>query len=82
MHSRHLLNGALSFAISVTVVLTLGDGGTEGIVGRPASNAADAVWDRTDLALTAGLAAFLSGVCTSYFGDNWSRLGRVTGTTD
>ena len=56
-------NGVLSFAISVTVVLTLG-------------GQSDGPWDRTELALTAGIAALVSGVCTSYFGGNLRRLAR------
>jgi len=54
-------NGALSFAISVTVVLTLSDD-------------ADGPWERTDLVAAAGLSAFLSGVCASYFGGDMSQL--------
>ncbi|MDS0281023.1 hypothetical protein [Haloarcula onubensis] len=80
---RHLLNGALSFAISVTVVLTLaGEGREPGGAGRSASNESGGAWDRTDVALTAGIAAFVSGVCTSYFGDSWPRSTGPTGGTD
>jgi|GEM_PF-1861284 ABC-type uncharacterized transport system permease subunit len=56
-------NGALSFAISVTVVLTV-------------TSDADGPWDRREIALTAGIAAFVSGVCASYFGENLRRLVR------
>jgi len=58
-----LVNGALSFAISLTVVLTLADD-------------ADETWDRADLVLVAGISAALSGFCTSYFGDNLRRARR------
>jgi len=58
-----LVNGVLSGAISVTVVLTVAE--------EP-----DDAWDRTDLVVTAGISAFLSGVCASYFGGNLRRYAR------
>lgn len=83
MLTRHLLNGALSAAISVTVVLTLaGDGSEPGRTERPSANESDGSWDRTDIALTAGIAAFVSGACTSYFGDSWPQLVGPTGGTN
>jgi len=62
MFTSALLNGVLSFAISLTVVLTAGD--------------AEESYDRTEVALTAGISAFLSGVCASYFGDEAAQLRR------
>jgi len=69
---RHLLNGALSFAISVTVVLTLAgnDGGEPSGAGHPSADNSDPTWDRTDVVVTAAISAFLSGVCASYFGSS------------
>lgn len=62
MFTSALLNGALSFAISLTVVLTAAD--------------AEESYDRTEVALTAGISGFLSGVCASYFGADAARLRR------
>jgi len=62
-HGKALGNGALSFAISLTVVLTVAD-------------ESDEPWDRGDVAVAAGVSGFLSGACTSYFGDNWDRARR------
>jgi len=61
--SSALVNGALSFAVSVTMVLTVAD-------------ESDGRLDRTDLAVAAGISGFLSGVCASYFGDNLRRARR------
>ncbi|MBX0302280.1 hypothetical protein [Haloarcula salinisoli] len=48
---KSLINGVLSGAISVTVLLTVADD--------------DGQWGRTDVAGAAGLAAFCSGVVAS-----------------
>jgi len=58
-----LVNGALSFAVSVTMVLTVVDGSDD------ASN-------RRDVALAAGISGFFSGFCASYFGGTVSRTRR------
>ena len=57
-----LLDGALSFAVSVTMVLTFGDD--------------DDPWDRQDLAGAAAVSAFLSAVCAGRFGGRrrWDTL--------
>jgi len=56
-------NGALAFAVSVTVVLTVSEG-------------ADGNCDRRNLAMAAGISGFFSGFCASYFGGNLRRARR------
>ena len=51
---KHLINGVVSLAISVAITVWMADDG-------------DGPWNLSDLALTAGISGFFSGVFTSYF---------------
>ena len=61
--SSALLNGTLSCAISVTMVLTVAE-------------ESDEAWDKADLMAVAGISGFLSGACASYFGGTLRRRTR------
>ena len=51
---KHLINGVVSLAVSVAITVWMADDG-------------DGPWNLSDLALTAGISGFFSGVFTSYF---------------
>jgi hypothetical protein len=49
----HLVNGVVSLVLSVAITVWMADD--------------DGPWDRSDMALTAGISGFFSGLFTSYF---------------
>ena len=52
--TKHLVNGIVSLVISVAITVYFADDD-------------DGPWDLSDMALTAGVSGFFSGLFTSYF---------------